>query len=347
MASITSYRTDEGQKKYLARITLKGFRRTSRSFDSQTDAKAWAHRTESELKAQRDRGGVRADVTTLTVRQIVERFLLDPTVRQLRWLPDLSQLLAAWADEYGSDRVSTLGRLQKAAYRDKLLAQKLSPARVNRYLAAFRRMWTWGLENGYIMPSQTWPPGLFLKEPAAKEVLATETEVSAVFCACDDVDPALGILARFLVGTGARLSDALSVTWRDVDQANGDVAIRGQKTGRPLRVAMLAPAREAIRTAGQVKHVSGRVFWQYEHRMSPRSQWVRARKGFPKHLRDMRLHDCRHMCASLLAANGATDVELAAQLGHATLQMVKRYSHLRGGHRGAAHDKLDKALGGN
>ena len=41
MASITSYRTDEGQKKYLARITLKGFRRTSRSFDSQTDAKAW------------------------------------------------------------------------------------------------------------------------------------------------------------------------------------------------------------------------------------------------------------------------------------------------------------------
>jgi hypothetical protein len=40
------------------------------------------------------------------------------------------------------------------------------------------------------------------------------------------------------------------------------------------------------------------------------------------------------------------EVELAAQLGHSTLQMVKRYSHLRGGHRGAAHEKLDKALGG-
>ena len=261
-----------------------------------------ARRTESELKAQRDRGGVRADVTTLTVRQIVERFLLDPTVRQLRWLPDLSQLLAARADEYGSDRVSTLGRLQKAAYRDKLLAQKLSPARVNRYLAAFRRMWTWGLLNGYIMPSQTWPPGLFLKEPAAKEVLATETEVSAVFCACDDVDPALGILARFLVGTGARLSDALSVTWRDVDQANGDVAIRGQKTGRPFARGHACACKGGDPHSRPGQNVSGRVFWQYEHRMSPRSQWVRARKGFPKHLRDMRLHDCRHMCASLLSS---------------------------------------------
>ena len=59
----------------------------------------------------------------------------------------------------------------------------------------------------------------------------------------------------------------------------------------------------------------------------------------------MRLHDCRHLCASLLAANGASNVELAAQLGHKTLAMVKRYSHLRAGHRGTAHGKVDDAFG--
>jgi integrase len=177
-----------------------------------------------------------------------------------------------------------------------------------------------------------------LSERLPKEVIATG--------GCDDEDRALGMLARFLVGTGARLSDALSVTWRDVDQKAGDVAIRGQKTSRPLRVAMLAPAKEAIRRAQRVKHVSGRVFWQFEHRMSMRTQWVRARASFPEYLRDMRLHDCRHLCGSLLAMYGATDIELAAQLGHSTLAMVKRYSHLRGGHRGAAHKKLDRTLGG-
>jgi integrase len=346
MASINRYKTDDGQKKYLARITLKGFKRMGKSFDTKEDAKEWADRIEAELKAQRARGGTRTEVGTLTLLQLIEAFLADPNVKQLKWYPDLEQLLATWVDEYGGTRVRSFGRLQMAAVRDKLLGQRRSNARVNRYLAGLRRVWTWGLENGYVLPSASWPPGLFLKEPPAKEVIATSEEITALFDACDKTDPALGSLVRFLVGTGARLSDALSVTWRDVDQKAGDVAIRGQKTSRPLRVAMLVPAKEAIKRAAKVKHVSKRVFWQFEHRMAPRWNWLQARKNFPETLRTMRLHDLRHLCASLLAANGATDVELAAQLGHSTLQMVKRYSRLRGGHRGAAHEKLDKALGG-
>jgi hypothetical protein len=50
------------------------------------------------------------------------------------------------------------------------------------------------------------------------------------------------------------------------------------------------------------------------------------------------------LAASFLATAGASHVELAAQLGHSTLTMVKRYAHLTGGHRGTAHDKLDAAF---
>jgi len=45
-----------------------------------------------------------------------------------------------------------------------------------------------------------------------------------------------------------------------------------------------------------------------------RNEWGKAKKNFPESIKAMRLHDCRHICASLLAAQGATDVELAAQL---------------------------------
>jgi integrase len=295
-------------------------------------------------------------VGTIKVRQLIERFLTDPTVSRLRWQPQLSAMLAVWADEFGGARVRSFGRLQVEAMRDKILARRvgkadnahpISAARVNRYMAAMRRAWRWGAVKGYVLPSAPWPAEIMLTEAPAKEVLATESEVALMFAACDQESKPLGALVRFLVGTGARLSDALAVRWRDVNEQYGDVAIRGQKTNRPLRVAMLAPAREALKTAAQVKHVSGRVFWQYEYRMAPRHEWLRARQNFPEHMRQMRMHDCRHLCASLLAANGATDIELAAQLGHSTLQMVKRYSHLRGGHRGAAHEKLDRALGGS
>jgi len=289
---------------------------------------------------------MQASASTITVRQIGEHFLADPQVQQLKYLPDLEYLVGAWANELGDLPARSFSRLQVMVFRDKLLNEGKSPARANRYLSAMRRCWYWAIDNGYALPSSPWPRKVAMEEPRPADILATPDEVALIFKACDDVSSELGSLVRFLVGTGARLSDALAVTWRDVNLKQGDVAIRGQKTGKPMRVAMLAPARESVIKAQTFRHVGGRVFWQFSDRMAPRSPWWRARKNFPEHLRQMRLHDCRHMCASLLAANGATDIELAAQLGHSTLQMVKRYSHLRGGHRGLAHGRLDDALSG-
>jgi integrase len=43
---------------------------------------------------------------------------------------------------------------------------------------------------------------------------------------------------------------------------------------------------------------------------------------------NFRFHDLRHCCASYLAQQGASLVELADVLGHRTMAMVKRYAHL-------------------
>ncbi len=40
-------------------------------------------------------------------------------------------------------------------------------------------------------------------------------------------------------------------------------------------------------------------------------------------------HELRHVCASLLIASGATDVQVAAQLGHRKIETTKNiYGHL-------------------
>ena len=49
-------------------------------------------------------------------------------------------------------------------------------------------------------------------------------------------------------------------------------------------------------------------------------------------IKDFRFHDLRHSTASYLAMNGASLLEIADILGHKTLQMVKRYSHLSNDH---------------
>ncbi len=382
MANVEEYLTDTG-KRFVARIRLKGFRPTSKTFRSRAEAESWAATFEDELRMIRDRTGVHAskDATAINVRQLIERYLADPVVSQLTWHGELTHVLAEWTNEYGGVKVRQFGRINIEAMRDKLLARKIrpvtkpskkkkpapvallpdgtpakpapekksktmSPARINRYLAGMRRAWTWGMVKGYVLPSQPWPAEVMLAEPKSKPIFAEADEIGAMFAACDGVASALGSLVRFLVGTGCRLTDALSVTWRDVKEAEGDVAVRGQKTDHPLRVAMLSPARDAIARAKKVKNLSGRVFWQYATASSPQWHWKKAKRAFPEHMQAWRLHDCRHLCASLLAASGASPVELAAQLGHSTLQMVQRYAHVRGGHRGAAHDKVDKAFGG-
>ena len=61
---------------------------------------------------------------------------------------------------------------------------------------------------------------------------------------------------------------------------------------------------------------------------------------------NFRFHDCRHSTASYLAMNGASASEIAAVLGHRTLQMVKRYAHLSDGHVGDVIQKMnDKIFG--
>jgi integrase len=348
MANFEDYRTESGKKRILAVIRIKGFKRTSKAFDTLRDAKDWAEAEERNLRGLRDRGGARADVTTLTITDLVTAYLSDPRAQQLRSFDGLKLMLGAWVDEYGSGRLRGFGYIQIVAFRDKLLGTGLTPARVNRYLSAMRRCWNWGNPHYTQTP---WPQKVMLEEPKPEAINerygtseATVADVADVIAACDDIAQPLGDLVGFLIGTGARLSDALAVRWRDIDTKAATVAIRGQKSQRPMRVAMLSPALDALTRAAKIKHVSGRVFWQYEDRAAPRSYWLRARKNFPEGLRKLRLHDCRHLCASFLAAAGASHVELAAQLGHSTLTMVKRYAHLAGGHRGAAHDKLDAAF---
>jgi len=57
-------------------------------------------------------------------------------------------------------------------------------------------------------------------------------------------------------------------------------------------------------------------------------------------LEDFRFHDLRHCAASYLAMNGASLAEIAEVLGHKSLQMVKRYSHLSHEHTASVIERM-------
>lgn len=64
--------------------------------------------------------------------------------------------------------------------------------------------------------------------------------------------------------------------------------------------------------------------------------------------RNFRFHDLRQSAASYLAMNGASLAEIAEVLGHKTLQMVKRYSHLSDDHVSSVVESMNaKIFGGD
>ncbi len=96
---------------------------------------------------------------------------------------------------------------------------------------------------------------------------------------------------------------------------------------------------------------------EYSKNRKPDSEFLFARpdgkkplfmmKGFRNALKkcnitDFRFHDLRHTAASFLAMDGASLLEIAETLGHKTLSMVQRYSHLTKKHTKTLLEKMNK-----
>jgi integrase len=136
-------------------------------------------------------------------------------------------------------------------------------------------------------------------------------------------NPHLGALACFMFGTGARISEALAVTWNDVDLKSGRALIRQTKVGNERTAHLPAPLIAAI--ANIEGDRIGKVF-KYSSRSTAKVQWNKAvrRAGLPH----LSFHACRHGFATALLHAGVDPVTVARRGGWATPQHVlSTYGH--------------------
>ncbi|HMI56390.1 MAG TPA: site-specific integrase [Gemmatimonadaceae bacterium] len=123
--------------------------------------------------------------------------------------------------------------------------------------------------------------------------------------------PEIKVLALFLYATGARISEALSVRWMDVDFKAKTVLIRQSKLGNE-RVAHL-PMNIVVALANLPatdRPAQGKVFdMAYT---TARDAWARSAKAAG--LEGLTFHSCRHGFATTLLRRGV-DVVTTAKLG--------------------------------
>lgn len=135
-------------------------------------------------------------------------------------------------------------------------------------------------------------------------------------------NPHLGALACFMMLTGARITEALSVEWSDVDLNARRARINQTKVGKERWAHLPAPLVAAI---ANIEGREGKVF-RYSSRATAKIQWNKAiRRAGIEH---RSFHACRHGFATALLHKGVDPITVSKRGGWSTPEHVFRtYGH--------------------
>jgi len=147
-------------------------------------------------------------------------------------------------------------------------------------------------------------------------------------------------LLMFALHTGARAGELIAIEWSDIDWHNRLVVFRRSrsrgvtgptKSGKERKVPLTSALEAALR---DMRHLKGPlVFCNADgsplsvYQLHERLWGAQRRAG----LRKIRWHDLRHSFASQLIMAGTPIRQVQEWLGHSTIMMTMRYSHLAPG----------------
>jgi len=147
------------------------------------------------------------------------------------------------------------------------------------------------------------------------------------------------------LSTGMRQGEIMNLRWQDVDFEKGIIILHETKNDERRAVPLTSYALELLKEQNKLRRIDTDLLFPGKNPKKPvfiRAPWITAVKEAK--LLDFRFHDLRHSAASYLAMNGATLSEIAEILGHKTLQMVKRYSHLTEQHTSKVVAKMNRQI---
>jgi len=125
-----------------------------------------------------------------------------------------------------------------------------------------------------------------------------------------------------------RRGELVGLKWADVDLGNRTAVLHDTKNGERRVVPLSSKAAMIIGQQQPIGVLPQRESLVFPVRPDSVSQAFRracSRAG----LRDLRFHDLRHEATSRFFELGLSTMEVSAITGHKTLQMLKRYTHLK------------------
>jgi len=280
-----------------------------------------------------------------------------------RYLPFVKSYKRSWGTDESFIRnhiLPFLGTYELGALTTKELAHVIEAMRKKTYAAATSNRLLVILRYGYTLALRWNLEGVTHNPAKELRSLKVDNKIERFLTAGDaerlmaavrkSENPHLQYIVAFLVLTGARRGEALTVQWKDVNFDQGSWRIPRSKSGKvrhvPLSVDALAVLQRMRAVQTEQNRVSEYVFPNPDTGkpfVSLFFSWDTARKqaGLP----ELRIHDLRHSFASFLVNSGRSLYEVKELLGHADIKTTSRYAHLSRERLAQAVEVVGPAMG--
>ena len=359
MASILERIDSKGNKTYQAKVRIKGYPTQTKTFDRKTDAKIWANKTETEIRTGLFLPETQSNQHTFA--ELVDRYCENEINERKSDINKIKMHLEWWKSELGSYFLNRITPIMIAEARTKLATEnKLAPRRgkmavetdikrsnstVNRYMASLSIVLSIAVKEYGRLDSNPAFNVSRKKENKGRVRYLTETEITKLLRACAKQSNELYVCVMIALATGGRYSEIRFLKWRNIDFKNNKIIFEQTKNGETRGVPISPELKEVLRDYKKVRNIKSDYLFigsDGEHVMDLRFGFYEVVKKI--HFEDFHFHDLRHTTASHLAMNGASLLEIATILGHKTLQMVQRYSHLTDQHTAQIVSSMNKAI---
>lgn len=235
-----------------------------------------------------------------------------------------TQRMEYWSSLWGSRAVANLTAEDVRHHRAVMLASgDYSPATVNRYMSALRRMFTLACQENKILHHPM--RGIKFLPESQKDRFFSDEELSRLRVL---LPPAEWRMVAFALGSGMRLGEQLGLKWSQIDMEHAVATLPMTKSGKPRRVPL---SQEVLSILREQFSESPYVFSHPNNALLP-GDVREASKQFKDRLTQLGITDAswhvlRHSCASRLLRHGVDIVSVSKILGHSTIMTTMRYLH--------------------
>lgn len=335
-----------GAYQWEAKIRREGFPKECRTFESRRDAEDWAREIERAMRLGQYVPMGKSERAIFG--DLINRYAKEVTPAKKNSKSEL-QILNRVKARFGEYSLVAISSELVSQYRDELSASGKAASTVNHYMNAISVVVDMAIKEwGFPLPSNPVANVSRPSQPAGRDRRLLPGEEKRIIRECRRYrNPVLEPVVRVALETAMRQGELFGLTWDDIDFKKSVARLRDTKNGEARSVPL---SSEAVRVLGNLRTVDGvlvirgKVFRANiaATRIAFMRAIERARKKYvaackrigvdpdERFLVNLTFHDLRHEATSRLFERGIFDMmEVASITGHKTLQMLKRYTHLK------------------